>query len=117
MSLPGQRQITRIGTRRVVAVALLALLLAQWAAWAHAFAHSTPEHRAAAAEAPRDWGHAKASPACQLVDQLLVGQATAGEPPTLARTRAQPVLQDAATPASLPAARLQAYEARGPPNA
>jgi hypothetical protein len=117
MSLLGQRQITRLSTRRIVAAALLALLLAQWTAWAHAFAHGTPEHRAAAAEAQRDWGHAKASPSCQLVDQLLVGQATAGEPPTLVHTRAQPVQKDAATPASLPAANLPAHEARGPPGA
>lgn len=111
-------------TRRLVGVALLALLLAQWTALAHAWAHG-PLHisghisgqPAAEAEADVTWDHDAGSSACQLVDHLLIGQAAG------AASAAVPFFLATTPPAAAPGGpiarglALRAYEARGPPRA
>lgn len=107
-------------TRRLVGVALLALLLAQWAALAHAWAHG-PLHMsgqpAVEADADVTWDHDAGSPACQLVDQLLNAQAAGAAP------AAVPFFLATTPPAAAPGGpiarglALRAYEARGPPRA
>lgn len=123
-------------TRRIVGVALLALLLSQWQALAHAIAHG-PWHTGAVAAAASHaaghggyanhdghaghdgdgWGHPAGSPACELFDALLGAQAPGAEaatlpllPPSQGRFVLPGRLADAG-----PA--LRAYEARGPPRA
>ena len=122
--------------RRIVGVALLAMLLAQWQALAHAIAHG-PWHTDAVAEGANDaagpwghanhdghaghdgdgWGHPAGSPACELFDALLGAQAPGAEAATL------PLLPPSQGRFALPgrladaAPALRAYEARGPPRA
>ena len=126
-------------TRRIVGVALLALLLSQWQALAHAIAHG-PWHTDAVAVAANHaagpwghanhdghaghaghdgdgWGHPAGSPACELFDALLGAQAPGAEaatlpllPPSQGRFVLPGRLADAG-----PA--LRAYEARGSPRA
>lgn len=123
-------------TRRIVGVALLALLLAQWQALAHAMAHG-PWHAHAAALSANDaaghaghanhdghaghtadgWGHPAGSPACELFDALLGAQAPGAE---AAIVPPRPSSQGSfALPAPFAVAgpALRAYEARGPPRA
>ena len=122
--------------RRIVGVALLAMLLAQWQALAHAIAHG-PWHTDAVAVAANEaaghwdhgnhdghaghdadgWGHPAGSPACEVFDALLGAQAPGAEaatlpllPPSQGRYALPERLADAG-----PA--LRAYEARGPPRA
>jgi hypothetical protein len=110
---------SRPSARRWIGVAVLALLLAQWTALGHAFSHASWRSPTAVAQADdaHGWSHSAGSSACQLVDQLLVGQATGGDPPVLC------VVLTGATAAPLapsraPAQRpLAAYDARGPPRA
>ena len=105
-------------TRRLVGVALLTLLLAQWTALTHAIAHAqlgTGAVVAAQADAP--WGHQAGTPSCLLVDHLLIGQLSGGDPAAI------PWFWPAAAPEAMRklaivcSATLQAYEARGPPRA
>jgi hypothetical protein len=103
---------------RLVGVALLALLLAQWTALTHAVAHAPlAADMALAAEAESPWGHGVNSPSCDLIDHLLLGHAMLGDPSPLAWVPPE------ATLAKVPKSRLfrsgtrQAYEARGPPRA
>jgi hypothetical protein len=110
---------SRPSARRWIGVAVLALLLAQWTALGHAFSHASWRGTTAAAQADdaHSWSHSAGSSACQLVDQLLVGQATGGEPPSWCVV---PIGADVAPLAPPPApARhpLAAYDARGPPRA
>lgn len=118
MNLPRQSN----ATRRLIGVSLLALLLGQWAVLAHSIGHG---HRPAVAAVAVDdhkqehdsWGHHAGTPTCQLVDHLLVGQATGGEPaPAL---WLPPAASQLAAPASSisPGPASRAYEARGPPEA
>lgn len=124
--------------RRIFGVALLAMLLAQWQALAHAIGH-VPRHADAVAvavaandaagpwghanhdgHAAHDgdgWGHPAGSPACQLFDALLGAQAPGAEaatlpllPPSQGRFVLPERLADIGPP-------LRAYEARGPPRA
>lgn len=105
-------------TRRLVGVALLALLLAQWTALAHAIAHAPlAAGSALVAQADAPWGHAANTPDCRLVDQLLIAPLSGADssatvwfwPATaVASTRDLPVVCSAT---------LRAYEARGPPRA
>jgi hypothetical protein len=117
-------------------VALLALLLAQWQALAHAIAHG-PWHARAAALSVDDarghgghanhdghaghdidgWGHPANSPACELFDALLGAQAPGAEAATLAPLLSSQgcIVWPAARADTGPA--LRAYEARGPPRA
>ena len=112
--------------RRIVGVALLVLLLAQWAALVHTVMHTvvptilhTPVQAGAViqADAVDADEHTAGSPVCQLFDHLLVAQAAAGDEPQLP----QPLWSTAAPPwALLPAQpRLASlgYDARGPPQA
>lgn len=113
--------------RRIIGVALLALLLAQWGALLHAVTHAPLVHSFAAAaeqadaaapgEAAEAEAHSAGSPVCQLFDHLLLAQA-AGHPP-LQVPDAQ--WSTAAPPRALwpalPQRALQAYDARGPPRA
>ena len=113
-----RRRTTSHATRRWIGVAVLALLMAQWTALGHALSHA-PGRTAALAQAddPHGWHHGAGASACQLVDHLLVGQATGGEPPALALApRGAHVAPVAPTPAAAQRA-LTAYEARGPPRA
>ena len=104
--------------RRLVGVALLALLLAQWTALTHAIAH-VPLGAGAmvAAQADTAWGHQAGAPACALVDHLLFGQLSGGD------CAAIPWFLPTASPAAAPrlpivcGVALRAYEARGPPRA
>lgn len=105
-------------TRRIVGIALFALLLAQSAAWLHAVDHAPT---AAAATVGGDdhsaWGHPAASPACQLFDQLLTAQPSS---PQRAALPSLPLADDAAAAPGErlgPRPALRAYEARGPPRA
>jgi hypothetical protein len=104
--------------RRCIGAAVLALLLAQWTALGHAYSHAAWRTAAVAqTDDAQGWHHAAGSSACQLVDQLLVGQATGGEPLTLATClRGARVLPLAPTTAAA-CALLSAYDARGPPRA
>jgi hypothetical protein len=105
-------------TRRWIGVAVLALLMAQWTALGHALSHA-PGRTAVLAQAddPHGWHHGAGASACQLVDQLLVGQATGGEPTALSfAPRGEHAAPVAPTPAAAQRA-LAAYEARGPPRA
>lgn len=113
--------------RRIVGVALLAMLLAQWQVLAHAIAHGPwYSHAAALADIGRadqpghaedGWGHPAGAPACELFDALLGAQAPGAEPATAPQLPKSP--RRFASPAQLadigPA--LRAYEARGPPRA
>lgn len=111
----------RNATRRIVGVALLALLallLGQWTLLAHTIAHArAPAALAVSADADHDWGHHAGTPACHLVDHLLTGQAPGAQaasappvPPAAVRVAAPP-------PSIGPGAVARAYEARGPPRA
>ena len=104
--------------RRLVGVVLLTLLLAQWTALTHAIAHA-PLGAGVGFNAQFDgkWGHPADTPSCQLVDHLLIGQSSGGEPAAMAWF--WPATAPEAT-RNLPAvcsATLRAYEARGPPRA
>lgn len=108
----------RNATRRLVGLALLALLLAQWTALAHAIAHA-PLHAGAAvaANAGAAWGHHAGTPACHLVDHLLIGQAAGDEPAPVPCLRHASTLVVASDLSIGPGLALRAYQARGPPRA
>jgi len=103
-------------TRRIVGLALLALLLAQWSALVHVIAHG-PGHRSdvVAAADQDEWGHPAGSPACQLFDHLLAGQAPGFD------SAPAPVVPTVTAPAARPAPWAEsgpehrAYQARAPP--
>lgn len=104
--------------RRLIGVAMLALLVGQWAALAHSIGHAQRPAQAAPTVHDHDaWGHQAGTPNCQLVDHLLLGQATGGEPASL------PCLPPVATRLAAPAPSIApgpaswAFEARGPPRA
>lgn len=124
----------RYAVRRLIGAVLLALLLGQWTVLTHSIAHTrlSPDVAAfggagadadadaeasasASADTDESWGHLAGSSVCQLVDQLLVGQAVGGEP------AASPcVPPDARRAAALatsigPSPTAHAYQARGPP--
>ena len=102
---------------------LLALLLAQWTALAHAIAHGPQlagaRQAVTASASDRDavWGHASNSAPCRLLDHLLIGQATGSDPVAL------PPIPPAITPpaclppVAVPRLAARVYEARGPPRA
>ena len=104
--------------RRLVGVALLALLLALWTALTHTIAHA-PLGAAGvvATDADATWGHQGGTSSCQLVDQLLIGQLSGGDPAAISW------FWPSAAPAASPnfsivcGIALWAYEARGPPRA
>ena len=126
-------------TRRIVGVALLALLLSQWQALAHAIAHGpwhTDAVAVAANHAAGPWGHANHT----VMPVMPVMTATAGATPPDCRPAscstpclgAQAPGAEAATLPLLPPSQgrfvlpgrladagpaLRAYEARGPPRA
>ncbi|MBA4178217.1 MAG: hypothetical protein C0505_16925 [Leptothrix sp. (in: Bacteria)] len=104
--------------RRIVGVALLALLLGQWTVLAHLIAHArAPAAAAVLADGDNVWGHDAGTPACHLVDHLLAGQAPGGEPaPAACVPRALPRLA-APAPSTHAGPAAQAYEARAPPRA
>ena len=103
---------------RLVGAALLALLLAQWAALTHAIAHAPLGAAGVVAiEDEGRWDHDAETPACALIDHLLLGELTGGEAPAIS------ALPPDAMPAAAPKCRLvggvalRAYQARGPPGA
>lgn len=116
----------RQALRRVVGVVLLALLLGQLTVLVHSTDHArvrlaAEDSAALAAVAPAEahsdsaWGHAAGTPACQLIDHLLFGQAPGALPAAL--VFAPPADRGLAAPeASIgPGPVGQAYQARGPP--
>lgn len=108
----------RNATRRLVGVALLALLLGQWTVLAHSIAHAlAPAAAEVSVESDHTWGHHAGSPACHLVDHLLTGQAPGGD--AASATGLPPAAMQVAAPAASvgPGPLSQAYEARGPPRA
>ncbi len=110
----------RNASRRLVGLALAALLLAQWTVLVHWIAHARAPavvERSAEPDQDNAWGHHAGASACVLVDHLLTGQApgvehaaAACEPPAQPRVAA-------AAPADAPAPAARAYDARGPPRA
>lgn len=109
---------SRAAMGRLVGVALLALLLAQWTALTHAIAHaSLGAAGVVAIEDDGHWGHDAGAPACTLIDHLLLGELTGGDAPAISW------LPPDAMPAAAPKCRLVcsgalwAYQARGPPGA
>ena len=104
--------------RRLSAVLLLGLLLAQATALSHGVGHSPlrlQTHLSSGVEPSEHWGHEHGTPECRLVDQLLSGQAPGPDPVALPRRppAAAPVLLS--TLSANPSPALRAYEARGPP--
>lgn len=114
--------------RRLTGLLVLALLCAQWIGLVHAIAHGPADavevarahHGDHAGHAGHDghddhWGHDADTPVCQVVDQLLCGQAVGDAVATLPPLeRAGPVA--AAHRHPVPTGRVPCpYEARGPP--
>ena len=105
-------------TGRLAGAALLALLLAQWAALTHAIDHR-PWSAAQGVERVSDdrWGHEVDTLACEVIDHLLTGQQTGSEPGAVQSVWAPFWI---APLSSRPTARrvwLRTYQARGPPRA
>ena len=108
----------RNATRRLVGVALLALLLGQWTVLAHSIAHArAPAAVAVSVDTDHVWGHHAGTPACHLVDHLLAGQAPGGESASVAYVPPADLRVAAPAPSIGPGPVLRAYEARGPPRA
>lgn len=111
----------RSSARRIVGAALLALLLAQWLALAHAVLHAAQVRGtlalADAASVQVDWiGHTSGSPECRLVDQLL-SAAAASEVPAFEAGSPPDVPVAAPREASAARSAARPYEARAPPRA
>ena len=108
----------RNATRRLIGVALLALLLGQWMALAHSIVHA-PTSAAVAVSADTDdhWDHDAGTAACHLVDHLLAGQAPGGESASVPCVPPAAMRVAARAPSIGPACASPAYEARGPPRA
>lgn len=118
MKSPRQFHATRRLCGVKVFALLLALLLAQSAALTHAIAHARLDADSAlAAQSDSTWVHQAGSPSCQLVDQLLIGPLSLGDPAPI------PCFWPAATLVVSPplsivcGVTLRAYQARGPPTA
>jgi hypothetical protein len=108
----------RNAARRLIGVALLALLVGQWTALAHSIGHAHLPARATLSVDDHDaWGHEAGAPSCQLVDHLLVGQATGGDPAPLLWLPPAATLLAAPAPSIAPGPASRAFEARGPPRA
>ena len=134
----------RYAVRRLIGAVVLAMLLGQWTVLTHSIAHTRlgPDAAAfigvgvgvgvgadadadadadagatatASADTDDSWGHHAGSSVCQLVDQLLIGQAVGGDP------AASPCVPPDATRAESlarsigPSPVAHAYRARGPP--
>lgn len=124
MSAPRRRH----AARRLIGVALLALLFGQWAALAHSIGHAHLPSQAALHDHDHDhdhddgrdhdpWGHEAGTSGCQLFDHLLVEQAASGESqPALWRPAAY-ALPMALAPSISPCSPSRSYDARGPPRA
>jgi hypothetical protein len=111
----------RRNVRRIVGAALLALLLAQWLAFAHAVLHAAQARPAlafAAVEAaqPDVFGHAAGTPECRLVDQVLSGADGLLAAPVVAQAAPESVV---AAPGEAPRGESapRPYQARAPPRA
>ena len=88
---------SRAAVARLVGAALLAVLLAQWTALAHAIAHAPIGAAGVVAVADDDhWDHEAGSASCALIDHLLVGDSTGGDGP------ATPSVQPDAAPWATP---------------
>lgn len=112
----------RTATRRLVGVALLALMLGQWALLAHTIAHAPGSVAAAVAVVSDtgtddDWDHQAGTAQCHLLDHLLAGQAPGADSATPACPPPTTTRLAAPAPANEPGAALPVYEARGPPRA
>ena len=120
--LPMQSPRQSLTTRRLSGVKvfalLLALLLAQSAALTHAIAHARLDADSAlAAQSDSAWAHQAGTASCQLVDQLLIGSLTGGDPVSI-HLFWPAATQVPAPPLSVACGvTLRAYQARGPPRA
>lgn len=109
--------------RRLIGCLLLALMLAQGLALAHAIAHGTrlavtgQNATATLADSDAVWGHAAGSASCHLVDQMLLGNATGFDLPPLPLLPRVAAPPDCLPPAAVARLALRVYEARGPPRA
>ena len=103
---------------RLFGAALLALLLAQWTALTHAIAHA-PLGAAGVVAIDDDgqWGHDADTPACALIDHLLLGELTGGEAPAISWLPPDAMLEAAPKCRLVCSVALRAYQARGPPGA
>jgi hypothetical protein len=113
---------TRLASRRLVGVALLALVLGQWTMLAHAIAHARTaavvEHAAGVdQDHSHGWGHDAGTPVCDLVDHLLTGQAPGVSHEAVRCLPPAAALAATAAPSEAPGPFAPAYEARGPPRA
>ncbi len=108
----------RNAMRRLVGVAVLALLLGQWTVLAHTIVHAQASAAGTASvETDYVWGHDAGSSTCHLIDHLLLGQAPGGDRASVA-CLAPPALRVAApAPSANPVPGSRSYEARGPPRA
>ena len=103
---------------RLVGAALLALLLAQWTALTHAIAHAPLGATVAVAVVDDGhWGHDADTPACALIDHLLLGELTGGEAPAISWLPPDVMLAAAPKCRLACSVALRAYQARGPPGA
>ena len=112
-----KRHTARIA-RRIVGAALLAVLLAQWAALVHTVLHG-PVHAGVVIQghAAESSNHAAGSPVCQLFDHLLVAQTGGGKQPQVAGPQWSTAVPPWALLPALHCQAVQGYEARGPPQA
>lgn len=111
---------THLATRRLIGVALLAMLLGQWTALVHSIdharAHEFVEQSVDGSHAHDDaWGHRAGTSACDLVDHLLTGQAPGGEPAAGLWLSPETSHIAAGAASNAPRPVVRAYEARGPP--
>lgn len=106
----------RDAARRLLGLALLALVLAQWSVLSHAIAHA-PAAADVAGQADPDHahGHEAGTSVCQLVGHLLQGQAPASsvQTPSPASPTAAPAPRASLTVVAGPVVRP--YDSRGPP--
>ena len=114
----------RTSLSRLIGVAVLALLLGQWTVLLHSIEHAHAHKHAhaheyaeitAEANADHDWGHEAGTPTCQLLDQLLTGQAPSPERLAVDYLRPADVRVAAPAPSTAPGPAWRAYQPRGPP--
>jgi hypothetical protein len=113
---------TRLASRRLIGVALLAMLLGQWSVLAHSIGHARAHDLVAQSvdgdhAHDYDWGHRAGTSACDLVDHLLTGQAPGGEPTAGLWLPPETTHIAAGAASNAPGPVAWPYEARGPPRA
>ena len=103
---------------RLVGAALLALLLAQWTALTHAIAHAPLGPTVVVAiDDDGQWGHDADTPACALINHLLLGELTGSDAPAIPGLQPNPMPAAAQKCRLVGGVPLRTYQARGPPGA